>query len=75
MCPRHGGTYCAQLGSTSPTNGDSTIAQTFIAPAGATAISLWYKMSCPDTVTYDWAVSTVCEASLLAWGGLRGPAS
>jgi hypothetical protein len=51
----HGGTYCAKLGSTSPTNGDSTISQTFTAPAGTTGISLWYKMTCPDTVTYDWA--------------------
>jgi hypothetical protein len=55
----HGGTYCAQLGATTPTNGDSTVAQTFTAPAGATGISLWYKMTCPDTVTYDWAVATL----------------
>ena len=51
----HSGTYCAMLGSTSPTNGDSTISQTFMAPTGTTGISLWYKMTCPDTVTYDWA--------------------
>jgi len=55
----HGGTYCAQLGGTSPTNGDSTISQTFTAPSGATGISLWYKMTCPDTVTYDWALATL----------------
>jgi hypothetical protein len=57
----HGGTYCAQLGSTSPTNGDSTITQTFTAPGNATAISLWYKMTCPDTVTYDWAIVTLTD--------------
>jgi hypothetical protein len=53
------GTYCAQLGGSSPTNGDSTITQTFTAPSGATGISLWYKMTCPDTVTYDWALATL----------------
>jgi hypothetical protein len=55
----HSGTYCAQLGSTSPTNGDSVAAQTFTAPSNATSISLWYKESCPDTVTYDWALVTL----------------
>lgn len=55
----HGGTFCAQLGSTAPTNGDSKIAQTFIAPTGATGISLWYKPTCPDTVTYDWTIVTL----------------
>ena len=57
----HGGTFCAQLGSSSPTNGDSTIAQTFVAPSGATGISLWYKETCPDTVTYDWALATLAD--------------
>jgi hypothetical protein len=51
----HGGTYCAKLGASTPTNGDSSAVQTFTAPAGTTGISLWYKMTCPDTVTYDWA--------------------
>ena len=43
------------LGRTTPTNGDSTLAETFTAPAGTTVLSLWYKMTCPDSVTYDWA--------------------
>src|SRR5207248_2905659 len=54
----HGGTYCARAGSTSPTNGDANIAQTFTAPAGSTGLSLWYRMTCPDTLTYDWATAT-----------------
>jgi hypothetical protein len=57
----HSGTYCAQAGSTSPTNGDSSISQTFTAPAGTTGLSLWYKMICPDTVTYDWATVTLTD--------------
>ena len=55
----HGGTFCARLGSTTPTNGDSSIAQTFTVPAGGSTVSFWYKVSCPDTLTYDWAVATL----------------
>ena len=55
----HSGSGCARAGSTSPTNGDSSLAQTFTAPSNATGISLWYKMTCPDTVTYDWATVTL----------------
>ena len=54
----HGGTYCARLGSTSPTNGDSNIAQTFT-PSSSGTLSVWYKETCPDTVTYDWALATL----------------
>jgi len=59
----HGGSFCAQLGSGSPTSGDSSISQSFTAPADATGISLWYKMSCPDTVTYDWALVTLADTT------------
>jgi hypothetical protein len=55
----HGGTYCARVGSTSATNGDSSIAQTFVAPAGTSSLSFYYKVSCPDTLTYDWATATL----------------
>jgi hypothetical protein len=60
------GSFCAQLGSSAPTNGDSTITQTFTAPSGATGISLWYKMTCPDTVTYDWALATLQDNTSVA---------
>ena len=55
----HSGTYAARLGTTTPTNGDSSISQTFTAPAGSTKVSFWYKVTCPDTVTYDWATATL----------------
>jgi hypothetical protein len=56
----HSGTFAAVLGSTtSPTNGDSSIKQTFTAPAGATTLSFWYNVACPDTVTFDWATATL----------------
>lgn len=54
----HSGQYAAQLGSTvSPTDGDSTVTQTFTAPSGDTQLSFWYDMTCPDDVTYDWATA------------------
>jgi hypothetical protein len=55
----HGGVSCARAGSTSPTNGDSSFSQTFTVPSGKTQLSVWYKSTCPDTVTYDWAIITL----------------
>ncbi|MDQ6947249.1 MAG: hypothetical protein M3256_13495 [Actinomycetota bacterium] len=52
------GTYAARVGSTSPST-DSSITQTFTVPANGTGISLYYKITCPDTVTYDWATATL----------------
>jgi hypothetical protein len=68
----HSGSYCARLGSTTPTKGNSNIAQTFTAPAGASTLSFWYKVVCPDTVTHDWATAklrdktTATTATILA---------
>jgi hypothetical protein len=55
----HSGTYCARLGNTSPTRGNSSAAQTFTAGAGTSSLSLYYKVTCPDTVTKDWATATL----------------
>jgi serine protease len=55
----HTGSYAAQDGSTSPTNGDSSIIQTFTVPSGSNSLSFWYDVVCPDTVTYDWATATL----------------
>jgi hypothetical protein len=54
----HSGTYSAMVGSTSPSN-TSSIAQTFTAPTGTAHLSFWYNVTCPDTVTYDWATATL----------------
>lgn len=59
----HSGTYAARVGSTSPTNGASSISQSFTAPSGATQLSFWYSVSCPDTVTYDWATATLQDTT------------
>src|SRR4051812_44590040 len=53
----HGGTYCAMVGLETATRGDSSIRQSFKAPAGATVLSLWYEVVCDDTVEYDWAIA------------------
>ena len=59
----YGDTSSLVLGATSPTNGDSTATQTFTAPPGSTGISLWFKESCPDSVSYDWATVTLTDLS------------
>jgi hypothetical protein len=55
----HTGTYDGRDGSTTATNGDSNIVQTFTVPTGATTLHFWFKMTCPDTLTYDWATATL----------------
>jgi Putative Ig domain len=56
----HSGSYAALLGNpSSPTNGNSSIAQTFTAPSGSSHLTFWYNVACPDTVTYDWATATL----------------
>jgi serine protease len=55
----HSGTHSGQAGGTSPTSGDSSISQTFTAPAGTKTLSFWYRVQCPDTLTYDWATATL----------------
>ncbi|MEZ0064512.1 hypothetical protein ABIA32_000500 [Streptacidiphilus sp. MAP12-20] len=59
----HSGTYAAILGSTSPTNGASSIAQSFTAPSGSPVLGFWYDVTCPDTVTYDWATATLKDTT------------
>jgi hypothetical protein len=53
----HSGSYCAQLGSTTPTYHNSNIAQKYTVPPGVTTLSFWYKVVCPDTITDDWAIA------------------
>ncbi|HEV2346713.1 MAG TPA: hypothetical protein VGS97_21610 [Actinocrinis sp.] len=59
----HSGTYAALLGSSSPTNGSSSIAQSFTAPSGGGTLTFWYDVTCPDTVTYDWATATLADTT------------
>ena len=59
----HSGTYAAQLGASTATNGDSSVSQTFAVPTGGTQLSFWYNVTCPDTVTYDWATATLADTT------------
>ncbi|HEX5547336.1 MAG TPA: protease pro-enzyme activation domain-containing protein [Ktedonobacterales bacterium] len=56
---QHSGIFLAELGSTAPFAGDSSISQTVTAPAGASTLTFWYRVICHDTVTYDWATATL----------------
>jgi hypothetical protein len=49
----HGGSYAAQLGSSSPTNGNSTMSQTITVPAAGATLTFWYQPHCPDTLAFD----------------------
>ena len=55
------GSSSAQIGSTSPTSGDSSISQTFTIPSGRGTLSFWYQAHCADTVTYDWAMAQLTD--------------
>jgi serine protease len=54
----HSGTHAAELGNANPST-TSTIAQTFTAASGDSKVAFWYNVTCPDTVTYDWATATL----------------
>ena len=49
----HSGSYSAQLGSTGPVNGNSTLSQTVAIPSGSSRLTFWYQPHCPDTIAYD----------------------
>jgi hypothetical protein len=51
--PVHGGSYAAQVGTTTPYNGNSTLTQTITVPTGSPTLTFWYQPHCPDTLTYD----------------------
>jgi hypothetical protein len=34
-----------------------------LAPSGTTGLSLWYKSTCPDTITYDWVLATLLDST------------
>jgi hypothetical protein len=55
----HSGSFSAEVGSSAPTNGNSSIRQTFTAASGTTTLSFWYQVHCPDTVQFDWATATL----------------
>jgi hypothetical protein len=59
VSPGHTGSFAAQAGLNTPTNGNSSIAQTFTAPSGTSHLTFWYNVACTDTVQFDWATATL----------------
>jgi hypothetical protein len=58
--PAHSGAASAVVGSnTTPFSGDASVSQTFTLPAGTMRLTFWYRVVCPDTITYDWATATL----------------
>jgi len=58
----YSGAWSGRAGSTVATNGDSKlITAKFTVPTGKTRLSFWYKVSCPDSVTWDWATATLTD--------------
>ena len=55
----HSSSHAAELGTNSPTNGNSSLKQTFTAPSGTSTLSFWYDVRCPDDVAYDWATASL----------------
>src|SRR5207253_155877 len=55
----HSGAASALVGSAGAFNGDSSVNQTFTAPAGVTTLTFWYRVVCTDSVTWDWATATL----------------
>jgi hypothetical protein len=58
--PVHSGSYSAELGAATATNGDSTISQSFILSQPST-LAFWYDVTCDDSVTYDWATADLTD--------------
>jgi hypothetical protein len=51
------GKYAARAGRPTASSGSSSIAQTF--KANGSHFSLWYNVTCPDTVTQSWVTAVL----------------
>jgi hypothetical protein len=55
----HTGKFAARAGRPTPSKGNSSISQTF--NSKGTHLSLWFNMSCPDTVAQSWGTITLTD--------------
>jgi hypothetical protein len=56
----HSGRYAALLGyPDDPHQGDSSIRQSFTTAPSHRRLSLWYNVSCPDKIRYDWVLASL----------------
>jgi xyloglucan-specific exo-beta-1,4-glucanase len=68
--PVKSGTGAARAGNTSPST-DSTMVQMFTPPSGATKVSFYYRMTCQDSVAYDWFTATLTNNTSGATSTIR----
>jgi hypothetical protein len=58
----HGGTYCATVDAYDDGTGSfTTLSQVFLAPAGSTSLSLWYKPDCSSQGTTIGPLATLID--------------
>jgi hypothetical protein len=57
----HRGRFAASLGKSTPTNGDSSVSQTFT--ARGPHLAFWYNAKCPDTVAESWVTAVLTDNS------------
>ncbi len=53
------GAWTALVGTTTPTNGDSSITQVFTVPVGGGTLRFWYRPRCTGGVANDWTTATL----------------
>jgi hypothetical protein len=59
--PSFTGYRAALTGAATPTTGDSSLTQEFVAPAGASGLRLWVRPACTGAVANDWATVTLID--------------
>ncbi|MGZ3421045.1 MAG: hypothetical protein ACXVEE_24435 [Polyangiales bacterium] len=61
----HSGAKALQLGTTTPTAAgyENSATLTFTAPASGGKLSFWYRNTCTDSVSYDWATATLQDTT------------
>ena len=61
----HSGAFQLRTGTrTLGTARNSNVTQTVTLPAGSHTLSFWYRLTCPDIVTNDWATVTVRDLTV-----------
>jgi serine protease len=64
----YSGNICVRAGSVVATDGDSGISQSFTAIGHQNLLSFYYKMTCPDKVTFDWVTAKLLDHTMdITW--------
>jgi hypothetical protein len=54
-------------------NGDSSLSQSFTAPAGTNTLSFWYRVVCPGSLLHGWATATLRDTTAHSTAVLLAP--